>query len=144
MKKLLVFKKTAIALGFTGVYLGACAFSFFDMGELKKFNCKTQSIKPNPKGLNPKDLDADYYKYDKGKKKVEVIWKKFGKDNIIGTYNTYEKNEKLYWGTKDKPIWGGRQFHNLLTISTMKLKRKIYDHKGRIMGEWDFICRRGW
>lgn len=121
-----------------------CSFSFFDMGALKKFNCKTQSIKLNPQRLNPKEMNRVYYNYIKDKKKIEVVWDGAGGKSIVGTYNTYEKEGKLYWGKKDRPIWGGQQVHSLLTISTMKLKIKRYDNKGMLIEEIDDLCKRGW
>ena len=121
-----------------------CSFSFFNMGELKKFNCKTQSIKPNPEGLNPREMNRVYYNYIKDKKKIEVVWDGAGGKSIVGTYNTYEKEGKLYWGKKDRPIWGGTQYHSLLTIKTMKLKTNKYDNKGVLIQEIDDLCKRGW
>jgi len=76
------------------------SFSFFEMGALKKFNCKTQSIKTNPEGLNPKEMNIVYYNYIKDKKKIEVVWDGDIGKSIVGTYNTYEKEGKLYWGKK--------------------------------------------
>lgn len=114
------------------------------MGELKKFNCSAHSIKPNPEGINPKDVNRIYYNYIKEKKKIEVYWDGAGGKSKVGTYNTYEKGGKLYYGAKDGAIWGGRQFHHLLTISTMKFNKKIYDGKGVLMQEWDYLCKRGW
>lgn len=122
------------------------SFSFFDMGALKKFNCKTQSKKPNPEGLNPKEMNIEYYNYIKDKKKIEVVWDDNGVlgKSIVGTYNTYEKEGKLYWGKKDRPIWGGTQVHSLLIINTMKLKIKKYDNKGVLIQEIDELCKQGW
>ena len=147
MKKLLVYNKNTIIFAvITSAILAPllCSFSFFDMVELKKFNCKTQSIKPNPEGLNPKKMDIPYYNYIKEQKRIEVFWNNRSIKSKIGTYNAYEKDGKLYWGAKDREIWGGKQFHNLLAISTMKLKRKIYDEKGVFMQELDLLCKRGW
>ena len=117
-----------------------CSFSFFGMGELEKFNCKTK-YPPTTKMKN-----TIYYNYIKDKKKIEVVWDDDGLigKSIVGTYNTYEKEGKLYWGKKDRPIWGGTQYHSLLTINTMKLKLKKYDNKGVLIQEIDELCKRGW
>ena len=121
-----------------------CSFSYFGMGELKKFKCKTISIKPNPQGLNPKEQNTIYYNYIKDKRKIEVVWDSATGKSIVGTYNTYEKEGKLYWGKKDRPIWGGSQYHVLLSINTMKLKTQKYDNIGVLMQEFDALCKRGW
>lgn len=118
------------------------SFRFFDMGALKKFNCKTKE----PPTTTMKN--TIYYNYIKDKKKIEVVWDDDGVlgKSIVGTYNTYEKDGNLYWGKKGRPIWGGKQvkIYSLLTINTMKLKIKIYDNKGVLIQEIDELCKRGW
>lgn len=90
-------------------------------------------------------MNAIYYNYIKDKKKIEVFWdlRSLGKSKV-GTYNTYEKDGKLYWMKKDYEWVGGAQNHSLLAINKMKLKTKIYDNKGILTQEIDYICKRGW
>jgi len=123
--------------------LSSC--NLYDTGAPEKFSCKTQSIKANTKAIDPRDTNIIYYNYIKDKKEIEVYWDSVigsGK-NKVGTYNTYEKDEKIYWGKKDY-AFVGTQYHSLLSISTMRLKTKVYDTDGVLIQEIDDICKRGW
>ena len=106
--------------------------------ELKRFDCTTQTISPNPNKYDFKGKGIVYYLYSKEKNEIINIGNKYlGVEEIENkTYNAYQKDGSLVWGW----VEDGISYNNYLQLTTLQLQSIIYNEGGKKIAT--FTCKK--